>query len=97
MNDTPRTQPDMDQRFVDDCKQIGQIIGEHVDGSRGVDPEWLCCFIGSHLGSLGWIRKNRARVEADEIDVGAVLSRNPVVYARGEIVEREPEGEGTAA
>lgn len=92
----PRTQPDMDPRLVDDCKQIGRIIGKEVDGSRGVDPEWLCCFIASHLGEMGWIRKNRARVEADEIDVSAVLDRNPIVYASGHVVEREKEGGGTA-
>jgi hypothetical protein len=97
MTKTPRTQPDMDPRLVDDCKQIGRNILSIVDGSRGVDPEWLCCAVASSLGAMGWIRKRRAAVEADEIDTQAVLDRNPVVYARGEIVEREPEGQGTAA
>jgi hypothetical protein len=96
MAKTPRTQPDMDPRLVDDCKQIGRDILSIVDGSRGVDPEWLCCAVASSLGAMGWIRKRRAAVEPDEIDTQSVLDRNPVVYARGEVVEREPEGQGSA-
>jgi len=97
MTKTPRKQPDMDPRIVDDCKQIGRDILSIVDGSRGVDTEWLCCAVASSLGAMGWIRKRRATVEPDEIDTKAVLDRNPVVYAKGEVVGGEPEGQGTAA
>jgi len=91
MTEQPRTAPEMDPRFVDDCKEVGREMLKGIDCRRGVDPEWLAVAVGSFLGARGWIRKRRATIEPDEIDAKAVLDRNPVVYATAEIVGGEPE------